>query len=154
ELAPRRRSIAAAPQLRALPYTDAEEARFRLFDSSVRLLMEHAAKQPLMLILDDLHDADQPSLLMLRFVAREVGSAHILAIGTFRDTEVRRSPALSKLIGDIGRESNPLPLAGFRRDEVGEFVERHVNISPGETLVTALHRASAGNPLFLEGLVR
>ncbi len=154
ELAPRRRSISAAPQLRTLPSTDTEEARFRLFDSTARLLIEQAAKQPLMLIVDDLHDADQPSLLMLRFVARELGSAHILAIGTYRDTEVRRSPALSKLIGDIGRESKPLPLAGFRRDEVWEFVERHSNISPDVTLVTTLHRATAGNPLFLDGIVR
>jgi predicted ATPase len=154
EIAQRRRSSPVVARLRAMPSADAEEARFRLFDSAARLLIDAAGAQPLMLILDDLHDADQPTLLMLRFVARELGAARILAIGTYRDTEVRRSPALGKLIGDLGRESRPIPLAGFGADEVAQFVAGHSGIPPSAELVSRLHRATAGNPFFLDGIVR
>jgi len=71
EIAQRRRSSPTVARLRALPSPDPEQARFRLFDSAARLLRNLAATEPLMIALDDLHDADQPSLLMLRFVARE-----------------------------------------------------------------------------------
>lgn len=107
-----------------------------------------------MIVFDDLHDADQPSLLMLRFVARQLRDAHILVVGTYRDTEVRRLPALARLIGDLVREGTVLPLLGLSRDEVAQFVTERTGTSPGSKLISALHRATAGNPFFLDGVVR
>ena len=55
-----------------------EQARFRLFDSIAAFLKTASQRQPLMLVLDDLHWADQPSLMLLQFVARELGGGRLL----------------------------------------------------------------------------
>ena len=134
--------------------SDPEQARFRLFDSVTSLLKDAARLQPLMLVLDDLHDADQPSLLMLQFVARELGGSRIMLVGAYREIELRRSPALSKLIGEILRDGHQLPLAGLSREEVARMIECYSGEAPGPGLVSELHRATLGNPLFVDGVVR
>jgi tetratricopeptide (TPR) repeat protein len=91
---------------------------------------------------------------MLRFVARELGGTRILIIATYRDTEVRRSPALAKLTGELGREGKELPLAGLSEAEVARFVAEHSRESATPELISMLHRATAGNPFFLDGIVR
>src|SRR5438445_337308 len=72
---------------------------------------------------DDLHDADQPSLLMLKFVARELHDARIVVLATYRESEVRRSPALSQLIGDLLRDAQHLQLSGLSKTDVARFIE-------------------------------
>jgi predicted ATPase len=49
-----------------------DQARFRLFDSIARFIKNMARNQPLMLILDDLHWADRPSLMLLEFLGQEL----------------------------------------------------------------------------------
>jgi eukaryotic-like serine/threonine-protein kinase len=88
-----RRSSAVAPRLHAVPSSNPEEERFRLFDSLARLLKSIADAQPLMIVLDDLQEADQTSLLMLRFSARQLKETRVLLIATYRQAEVRNSPA-------------------------------------------------------------
>ena len=73
------------PELRDLladlppaPPLESEGARFRLFDSMTAFLKSVAAARPLVLVLDDLHAADEPSLLLLQFVARELGESRLL----------------------------------------------------------------------------
>src|SRR5438067_3548064 len=60
------------PDLPEVPTGDLEGARFRLFDAATAFLRSAAAERPLLLVLDDLHAADEPSLMLLRFVAREL----------------------------------------------------------------------------------
>jgi predicted ATPase len=63
------------PDLPAPPPTEPEAARFRLFDSLAGFLRAAAARRPLLLVLDDLHWADAPSLALLRFLSRELEDA-------------------------------------------------------------------------------
>ena len=66
------------PDLNPPPQLESpEQARFRLFDSITAFLKSASQKQPLVLVLDDLHWADQPSLLLLQFVARELGYSRL-----------------------------------------------------------------------------
>ena len=69
--------------------SDPGQARFQLFESVATLLKNLARIVPLVIVIDDLHDADQPSLLMQKFIARQTKDARILMIGTYRDAEVR-----------------------------------------------------------------
>jgi predicted ATPase len=60
------------------------------------LLLAAARDRPIVIVLDDLHWADEPSLLLLRFAARELASSGLLILGTYRDVELgatTRSPA-------------------------------------------------------------
>ena len=134
--------------------TDSESARFLLFDSVATLLKNVARNKPLLMVVDDLHDADQPTLQMLRFVARETKGARILILGTYRDVEVRQSPELGKLIGDLIREGRTVSISGLSQAEVGEFIELSSVKKADDKLVADLYQATDGNPLFVDGVVR
>jgi tetratricopeptide (TPR) repeat protein len=134
--------------------SDAEQARFQLFQSVGTLLRNVARIAPLLIVIDDLHDADHPSLLMQRFVARQTKDARILIVGTYRDAEVRRSPQLGKLVGDLIREGRSISLAGLSKKEVGDFIASRTGRAADERLVTDLYRATDGNALYVEGVVR
>jgi predicted ATPase len=133
---------------------DPEQARFRLFDSTATLLKNFARLQPLAIFLDDLHDADSSSLMMLRFIAQGLAGAPILIVGSYREVEVRRSPELSSHIGDLSREAYAIPLAGLGQVEVAQLVRLSSGQAPDDQLVSRLHAATAGNPLFVDGVLR
>ena len=80
-----------------------EQARFRL-DSITASLKSAARRKPLVLVLDDLHWADYPSLLLLEFVARELTNARVMVIGTYRDVALSRQHPLSQTLGELTRE--------------------------------------------------
>jgi predicted ATPase len=67
-------------------------ARFRLFESVTALLANAATRPPLLIVLDDLHCADTPSMLLLKFVMREPHHAPSLVVGTHRDVAVAPAP--------------------------------------------------------------
>ena len=103
-------------------HVDAEQARFRLFDAVATLLRESAREQPVVIVLDDLHEADTASLEMLQFTARVLHDANVLIIGTYREAEMRRSTARSPLMDEIVRDALLLPVAGLTEREVGDLV--------------------------------
>jgi predicted ATPase len=72
-----------------------------LFDSIAAFLKTTSQRRPLVLVLDDLHWADQPSLMLLQFVARELGGARLLLIGTYRDMELSRQHPLAEALGEL-----------------------------------------------------
>ena len=77
----------------------------------------------MLIVLDDLHDADETSLALLRFMARELKGTPIMIVATYRDQEVRRSPSLSKIIGGLSREARSIPVSGLSESEVTKLVE-------------------------------
>jgi tetratricopeptide (TPR) repeat protein len=133
---------------------DPETARFRLFDAVANLLKTLARSSPILIVVDDLHDADLASLSMLGFIAREVRDAKILIVGTYRDAELRRSPERLKLVEQILHEGHQLPLAGLGEPEVGHLVESRAGRQPSEALIAKIHWLTGGNPLFVDGVVR
>ena len=72
------RSCASCFELREPPAMESEGARFRLFEAASSFLRSAAHARPIVLVLDDLHAADEPSLLLLRFVAREIADSRLL----------------------------------------------------------------------------
>ena len=92
------------PGLQPAPQLEPDQARFRLFGSITGFLKTASQRQPLVLVLDDLHWADQPSLMLLQFVARELGGARLLLIGTYRDVELSRQHPLAEALGELTRE--------------------------------------------------
>jgi predicted ATPase len=76
------------PRLPSLPALDPEQARFSLFDSLTTCFKRAASRTPLLLVLDDLHWSDPPSLLLLQFLARGIRNSRLLVLGAYRDVEV------------------------------------------------------------------
>ncbi len=145
------------PDVKAPPHLeDADSERFRLFDAISAFLKAAANAQPLMLILDDLHWADKPSLTMLEFVARELASSRILIVGTYRDVELSRQHPLAMTLGDLTREHlfDRVLLRGLTRNDVARFIEVAAGVQPPRGLVDAVHTQTEGNPLFITETVR
>jgi DNA-binding winged helix-turn-helix (wHTH) protein len=131
---------------------EAGPARFRLFDGLSRLWQDAAAGEaPLLLVFDDLHRADTPSWLLLRFLARDIAAARILLVGTYRDTELRRNPARTASFAELAREAHGqlMSLEGFSREEVADFVALMTGRDLDAVTLEELHQRTAGNPFFL-----
>jgi DNA-binding SARP family transcriptional activator len=135
---------------------DPQAARFRLFDSIAAFLKRAARTRPLVLVLDDLHWADEGSLRLLEFVLRELTDAHLLLIGTYRDVELSRRHPLSQTLAELTRERlfERIVLRGLSREDVAEFIEATCGTSPPTELIGAVHSQTEGNPLFVTEVVR
>src|SRR5687768_11934508 len=72
---------------RSLALTTASD-RYQLFDAVRTLLQRASARAVVVLVLDDLHQADPSSLLLLEFVARELSASRLLFVGTYRSDEM------------------------------------------------------------------
>ena len=145
------------PDLQPLPQTESpEQARFRLFDSITAFLKAASQRQPLVMVLDDLHWADQPSLLLLQFVARELGNSRLLLMGTYRDVELSRQHPLAESLGELTRERlfQRVLLRGLTRQDVVRFIEVTAGVAPPSGLAEAVHTHTEGNPLFVTEVVR
>ena len=142
--------------LQGLPFLEPEQARFRLFDSITAFLKSAGRTQPLVLILDALHWADHPSLLLLEFLARELGNARLLIIGTYRDMELSRRHPLAVTLGELTRERlfQRVLLRGLSQQDVDRFIELVSGVTPPNGMVEAVHRQTEGNPLFVTEVVR
>jgi DNA-binding CsgD family transcriptional regulator len=131
-------------------------ARFRLFDSLAGFLRAAAARRPLLLVLDDLHWADAPSLALLRFVGWELEGAGLLVLGVYRHTEVDRGHPLLGTLADLtrGQHHRRLLLGGLDQQEVASFVALVAGVAPSPRLAAALHQQTDGNPFFVTEVVR
>ena len=136
--------------------SDSEEARFRLFDSVTSLLLAAARDRPLVIVLDDLHWADEPSLLLLRFAARELASSGLLILGTYRDVELGRHHPLARVLGEISgiEGSERIPLRGLGVGAVERYIEMTSGAPSPPGLAEAVQEQTDGNPFFVGEVVR
>jgi DNA-binding SARP family transcriptional activator len=82
--------------------SEGDGGRFRLFAAVAAFLRRAAAERPIALLLDDLHVADPPSLVLLRYLAAELPRSRIVIVGCYRDTDV--TPATAAALSDLARE--------------------------------------------------
>ena len=103
---------------------EADAQRFRFFDAVAALIGEIGAEAPVVLVFDDLHWADRPTLQLLRHLVRSPAPRRVLFLGTYRESEISDRHPLHELIGDLRREGTlrRLELAGLAEPEVGELV--------------------------------
>ncbi len=144
------------PGLPVPPQLEPEQARFRLFDSITTFLKNASKGAPLMVVLDDLHWADKPSLLLLQFLARELRGSRLMVLSTYRDVELRRQHPLAQTLGELNREnlSQRILLRGLTEHDVRRFIEVTAGTSPPDSLVAAVYRETEGNPFFVNEIVR
>lgn len=144
------------PRLPEPPPLEPAPARFRLFDGVTTFLKTAAERQPLVLVLDDLHWADRPSLRLLQFLARDLRASRLLVLGTYRDAEVGRKHPLAQTLAELAREqiSQRILLRGLGEREVARFVELTAGVEAPESLIAAIIQETEGNPFFISEVVR
>ena len=135
---------------------EAEDARFRLFEAVSSFLRAASADRPVVMVLDDLHAADEPSLLLLRFVGRELASGRVLLVCALRNVDPMPSDPLSSALAELAREPSTtrLELHGLRERDVAEYIHSVTGTEPAPQLVRAVHGEADGNPLFVGEIVR
>jgi tetratricopeptide (TPR) repeat protein len=119
-------------------------------------LTNAAAVKPMLVILEDLHDADKGTLEMLSYVSRNLAGTRLLVVGTYRDVEVDRSHPLSAALAELRRVSSfgRVLLRGLNIDEVRRMLESLTQEVIPVGLAEAVHRQTEGNPLFVQEVVR
>ena len=135
---------------------NAPGAHLQLFDA-VATTLERLAASPIVLVVEDLHWADRPTLALLRYLLRHPRLDHLLVVATLRDDEFIGERA--ELIERLAPRANTttLPLDGFGDHEVRALIR---SAAPPETMPeiidasVSLQEITGGNPYFLRELLR
>ncbi|HEY7717699.1 MAG TPA: BTAD domain-containing putative transcriptional regulator, partial [Pedococcus sp.] len=139
-----------------LPVDDeeGEGAEFRTWESIVRRVAEAARDETLVVLLDDLHWADAPSLRVLRLLAESVESGHLLVIGTWRQHPEPTGALADAAEAFARRHAVRLELTGLGAAEAAAVVEAVAEVSPNEAQAELLAARTDGNPFFLVEFAR
>jgi len=137
------------PDLSAAPRADPDTERYALFDAVVALLELACTSAPVVLVLDDLHWAAKPTLLLLRHLLRFGDHTRVQIVGTYRSTDLDRSHPLAAMLADLHRDgtADRLALSGLGADDVTAYVAEAGY--DDEQLARALASVTGGNPFFL-----
>src|SRR5215471_17866501 len=134
--------------------------QLRLFDTVMGFVRHIAIQQPLVVLLDDLHWADEMSLRLLSFLVRRSQGAPILIVGTARDDELESAPLLRRIFDDFDRDDRVVRLILSPLDQAQTLeLVRALAVSPrGATLPAALGdhvwAASEGHPFMIVETLR
>ena len=135
---------------------DNDQARFGIYDSVMQLLLDAAGPRPMVLVVDDLHWADTPSLLLLQLLAGHLPHSRLMVIGTYRDRELGADHPLRTHLADFVRRggTTELPIAGLKDPDVVSLLRGLTSFEPLMDVVQRLQAQTGGNPFFLSQLAR
>jgi DNA-binding SARP family transcriptional activator len=131
----------------------ADGDRYALFET---VTTELARPPGALLVVDDLHWADRPTLLLLQHVFRSSHPSPLLVVGTFRHAEVDAGHPLAEALAELRREQRfeRIVLGGLGPDELGDLIAGVTGSAGDERFVRAMHEETEGNPFFAEEVLR
>jgi class 3 adenylate cyclase len=133
--------------------SDPETERYLMYAAVAGLLQQAGDEEPLMLILDDLHWADAPTLSLLRYVATAGPPTRAMLVATYRDSDVARDHPLTALLAALHSEQavERMELTGLDADDVAALIVTamgHELDVDGRAFANEITRETAGNPFF------
>lgn len=144
------------PDLPEPPSAEPQTERFRLFELVAAFFSQIEASAALVLVLDDIHWADRPTLQLLRHLlrTRDGDGDSPLTLATYRTTEI--GSATSELLAELRREQlvESISLAGLGAAEVSALLADWAGAPPPSELARAMHEQTQGNPFFVEEFLR
>jgi DNA-binding CsgD family transcriptional regulator len=135
---------------------DPVEARYRLLQAAVAFLRSVSATTPVLLVLEDLQDADHGTLDLLVHLGRHLADMRLLVVGTYRDTDVDGRHPLARALAAL-RRSLPIDrvhLGGLSPDAVQALIDRIAERPLAARLARAVYDQTEGNPLFVWEVMR
>ncbi|GAA4360443.1 ATP-binding protein [Angustibacter luteus] len=149
---PWRAALAALPDVPAEPLADAESARFRFVADTTDALLRAAEPAGLVVVLEDLHWADETSLRLLRRIAGEVAGAGLVVVATYRDGG--SAGLMAEALPDLLRWSttHPLPLPPLVEHDVRAYLGQTLHRAADPEHVRGVLHRSGGNPLYLRAV--
>jgi DNA-binding SARP family transcriptional activator len=137
-----------------------EEDHLRLFEAMAQAVEHLARRQPLLVVLEDLHWADDMSLRLLAFVSRRGAAWPVFFVATIRREEVIDAPAVASVLRELGNDARfiSLTLPPLSAPEIGTLVRLLARSGMDEPSVqrlgTQIWQASEGNPFMVVETMR
>ncbi len=127
----------------------------RPFELIFSVLERLAQEEPLLLILEDIHWADQTSLELLHHIAHRAPPTRLLLIATYRSDELFATHPLRRLLGALARDrvGDELKLEPLSLDDTTDMLRQMLGKEPDAAFATAIWKRSEGNPFFVEELL-
>jgi len=134
--------------------TPPEQSRRLLFDAIVQVLTRTAGDRPVLLVLEDLHWADEGTLSLLGHLARLVAKIRVIIVGTYRDLELDAGGPLAATLDDLMRLHllRRITLGGLSQPAVAEMIAALCDRDPPSAVVDFIYLGTEGNPFFVEEL--
>ncbi len=142
------------------PSQGPEADRYRLFETVSDFFLAISRRSEasgLLLCLDDLHWADKSTVLLFQHLARKLGGgASLLVAGSYRTEEVDPARPLFDVLAELTRDrlDQRLALNRLSLADTTSLIEALIGVPPAETVAEAIHKRTAGNPFFVEEVVR
>jgi hypothetical protein len=136
-------------------FSDQPRDRQQLFEAVLQLLVHAASERRLLVILEDLHWADAPTVRLLREMPRR-GGPPVLVVATYRDLEADASGPLAQALADLRRDGllDRIDLAGLDKSETAALLAARVGRKAADrALAERLRDQTGGNPFFIEELM-
>jgi class 3 adenylate cyclase/tetratricopeptide (TPR) repeat protein len=133
------------------------EQQRRYFMNGVTSFIARGSQRfPLVLVIDDIHWADQPTLLLTEHMASALRDLPVLAVGTYRDVELDVSRPLAATVDHLLRERllERVPVRRFDRGGVATMIEALAGAAPPDPVVDVIYSETEGNPFFVEEVYR
>jgi DNA-binding SARP family transcriptional activator len=134
---------------------DAQQEQWALFNAAATFLTDLARHMPVVLLVDDLHAADEASLHLFHYLARQTRTSPVILLATYRVDAVAET-RLATLLNALYRErlSETLTLRPLVEQDVGQMLSQALDGEAAPGLVTAVHDIAAGNPFFVQEITR
>jgi class 3 adenylate cyclase/tetratricopeptide (TPR) repeat protein len=148
-----RRRFPDIPDPVALP---PEQEQHFLIHGVCQYIERAAQVQPMLLIYEDLHWADESTLLLLHHLAQRLHEIPVMVVGTYRHTEVKPGSPFAAALPNLLRRrlAGEILLKRFSEDHVSALLEGRAGHSPPSELVSLFYFETEGNPFFVEELFR
>jgi DNA-binding winged helix-turn-helix (wHTH) protein/tetratricopeptide (TPR) repeat protein len=128
-------------------------ARFWVLEKLSRHLLKSGEGLPRVIVLEDVHWADEASLDLLAFLAAELSQASVLVVATARETLPPGSEAWAKIVSRLG-PCERIELTALKPKDVETYVSEVTGLKFSPEIHSTVYTKSAGNPLFLQESVR
>ena len=134
---------------------DGVGSREQLFEGVYRVLARLAARQPVLLIVEDVHWVDLSSRDLLAFLVRNARRDAIVLMVTYRPDELHRGHPLRPFVVELERSGRGqrVELEGLTRSEVAEQLQAIAGHVPDGGVIERIFRRSEGNPFYAEELL-
>jgi DNA-binding CsgD family transcriptional regulator len=148
--------LALMPELTAPPPGEPEQEKRRIFHAFCQFVSRLAEREPLIIVIEDMHWSDDVSLELLAQLARRVKTQAIAVVITFRSDEVQ--PPLRQLLAGLDREHVLLewPLERLGTHEVERMIQEifELDTPVRAEFLDAIYSLTEGNPFFIEEVLK
>src|SRR5579875_2471878 len=144
------------PERPTLLQSSPEQSRRVLFNAVQEFIRRQSSAKPLLLVLEDLHWADDGTLSLLIHLARSISSMKLMIIATHRNDSIDMKPPLTKALEELAHLGVvvQIPLRGLPQPAVAQMIAGLSGTEPPPASVELISSSTDGNPLFVEELVR